>query len=369
LRLVGARALFDLHPEPAEISIVGGRIAASGGRDVDLSGCLLLPGIVDLHGDAFDRHVAPRRGMVRTPADGLPMLSSELAACGITTAYLAQFWSWEGGMRGPDFAKALAHALANWRGDVDLRMQLRVETHMIADFNAIARFVRKAGIDYVVFNDHLPHAALAREALPQRLTGAALRAKRSPEAHLRLIRTLAANAPQVPVALARLIAELPPIRLGSHDDTSATVRETYAGMGVAIAEFPLAPEAAHGAAQGGVILGAPNVVRGRSHGRGPSAIDLIGQGKCTALTSDYHYPAPLQAVQRLVAGGMALGQAWSYVSANPARLMGLSDRGKIAIGARADLVVLNADNLSLMATFAAGRPVWMHPDMATRLLR
>jgi alpha-D-ribose 1-methylphosphonate 5-triphosphate diphosphatase len=66
---------------------------------------------------------------------------------------------------------------------------------------------------------------------------------------------------------------------------------------------------------------------------------------------------------------MALGQAWSYVSANPARLMGLSDRGKIAIGARADLVVLNADNLSLMATFAAGRPVWMHPDMATRLLR
>uniref|UniRef100_UPI0029059DD0 alpha-D-ribose 1-methylphosphonate 5-triphosphate diphosphatase n=1 Tax=Roseobacter sp. HKCCA0434 TaxID=3079297 RepID=UPI0029059DD0 len=313
--------------------------------------------------DLFERHVAGRRGMVRAPAEGLPMLAAELAACGITTACLAQYWSWEGGQRGPEAAKALAAALADHAGPVDLRIQLRVETHMIADFNAIARFVRAAGIGYLVFNDHLPHKALARGKRPERLTGAALRAGRSPEAHLELIRALAANGPQVPLALARLVAELPPVVLGSHDDADARMREGYAALGAEVAEFPLfAPEA------GPVVMGAPNVLRGGSHGRGPDAAAMVRAGRCGVLASDYHYPAMLDAVRRLVAEGMALPEAWDLVSGAPARMLGLADRGHLAEGARGDVVLLDAGTLELHATFAAGQPVWLSPMMAGRLL-
>ena len=34
---------------------------ASKGRQIDLTGYQILPGIVDLHGDGFERHLAPRR--------------------------------------------------------------------------------------------------------------------------------------------------------------------------------------------------------------------------------------------------------------------------------------------------------------------
>ena len=363
LRFTRAHVLLDGTVADAPLSIDGTRIAERGSREIDLSGCILAPGIVDVHGDAFDRHLSPRRGLLPHPREGLPMLAAELAACGITTAYLAQFWSWEGGMRGPDFARALSQGLADWKGPVDLRMQLRVETHMIADFNAIARFVRAQGIDYVSFNDHLPHAALTGGVRPERITGAALRARRAPQAHWALMRQLHGNASRVPTALAQLIAELPPVALASHDD-DVERRETFAAMGVRIAEFPTALDAVGRNA----VMGAPNVVRGGSHGRGVAASEVIAQGACQALASDYHYPAPLRAVRRLVAEGTPLPAAWKLVSQGPATLLGLTDRGSLEIGRRADLVILDAGDLSHLGTFAAGVPVWLHPCLAVRMI-
>ena len=74
------------------------------GRRIDLTGYLVLPGIVDLHGDGFERHIAPRRGAMKQMNEGILAVEAELAANGITTAVLAQFYSWEGGVRGPEFA-------------------------------------------------------------------------------------------------------------------------------------------------------------------------------------------------------------------------------------------------------------------------
>ena len=80
-------------------------VGYSTGRQIDLTGYQILPGIVDLHGDGFERHLAPRRGAVKDLQGGFYALHSELASNGITTAVLAQFYSWEGGMRGPVFAR------------------------------------------------------------------------------------------------------------------------------------------------------------------------------------------------------------------------------------------------------------------------
>ena len=94
------------------LSIAEGLIVKGGtGRAIDLKGYHILPGIVDLHGDGFERHLAPRRGAVKDLQSGFYALHSELAANGITTAVLAQFYSWEGGMRSPEFARAFLEHL------------------------------------------------------------------------------------------------------------------------------------------------------------------------------------------------------------------------------------------------------------------
>lgn len=372
LTLTGAQVLTPEGLTGADIAIADGLIAdAPAGRAVDLSGLWLLPGIVDLHGDGFERHLAPRRGALRDLATGLCALEAELAANGITTAILAQFWSWEGGMRGPDFAIRMAEALAGAQPLPDLRLQLRLETHLVDDFARVEALIDRHAIPYVVFNDHLPHKALAEGKRPPRLTGQALKSGRSPEAHLALLQALQARAGEVPAALTALAAGLAArgVRLGSHDDATADSRAFYRGLGADIAEFPETREAAQAARAGGdqIILGAPNVVRGGSHAGKVSARALVGEGLCDALVSDYHYPAPLQAALAL-AGEIGLAQAWRLVSESPAQILGLGDRGRIAPGLRADLIVLDPATGRVGATFAGGRIAHLAGDVAERFL-
>ena len=110
-----------------------------------------------------------------------------------------------------------------------------------------------------------------------------------------------------------------------------------------------------------VVLGAPNVVRGGSHIGWTNAADMIARGFCTILASDYYYPAPLLAAFRLAADGVVpLEEAWCYVSERPARAAGLTDRGRIKPGSRADVVVVDASDAlrpKVAATIASGRIV------------
>ena len=373
LTLAGAQVLLPDGLCKAPLAVADGVIAdAPSGRSVDLADCTILPGIVDIHGDGFERHLAPRRGALRDLGDGLSATEAELAANGITTAILAQFWSWEGGMRGPGFARRFLDALAaHDTAGTDMRAQLRVETHMLDDHDTVAETVARHGVGYVVFNDHLPHDALARGKRPPRLTGQALKAGRSPEAHLDLMRGLHARAPQVPAALDALAARLAGlgVRLGSHDDTTARARDTWRARGAAIAEFPETADAARAARAGGdaIVLGAPNVVRGGSHtGRGVDARELAATGLCDALASDYHYPAPLRAA-RFLADDIGWPAAWALVSDGPARALGLSDRGRLLPGLRADLVVLDPDG-RVGLTMAEGRITHASGEVAARLL-
>lgn len=374
LTLRGAEVLRPGGWSDKPLGLAGGVIAEAGGRAVDLSGFRVLPGIVDLHGDGFERHVAPRRGALRETRGGLVATEAELAANGITTAWLAQFWSWEGGLRGPDFAEALFAAWREMRGRLatDLRVQLRLETHMVDDFDRVAETVARYGIGYLVFNDHLQHGRLAEGRRPKQMTGQALKSGRSPEAHFEYMLALHARGPEVPEACAALAARLTErgVALGSHDDSAAEGRAFWRGIGARIAEFPETPQAAEAARAGGdgIVMGAPNVVRGASHKGNVGALELIEAGLCDALASDYHYPAPLSAVRRIAElGVLDLAEAWRLVSEGPARLMGLRDRGAIEAGRRADLVILDGD-ARVAATLAGGQVTYMSGPVAERLI-
>ena len=371
LTLANARVLRPDGFSSAPLSLTGGLICDAPGREVDLSGYMILPGIIDLHGDGFERHVAPRRGAVTDPGEGLASLDADLAANGITTAVLAQFFSWEGGMRGPDFARTLAAALTRAQPLTDLRMQLRLEVNLLSDYPRALDLIRAAGIGYVVFNDHLPHAALAAGKRPPRLTGQALKSGRSPEAHRALLHKLHGLRDTVPAALAALADQLlaEGVTLGSHDDPSPETRARFRAMGAGIAEFPETADTAAAAHLAGdaVIMGAPNVVRGGSHDKKVAAEQIIRAGHCDALVSDYHYPAPRQAAFALADRGlMPLDAAWGLISRRPAEVMGWTDRGALDSGLRADLVIVEQATHRVAATFCAGQVTWMAGPVAAR---
>jgi len=111
-------------------------------------------------------------------------------------------------------------------------------------------------------------------------------------------------------------------------------------------------------------------VRGGSHTGWTKASDMIAKGLCSVLASDYYYPAQLLAAFRLAADGvLPLAEAWNLVSAAPAVAAGLPDRGILARGYRADIILVD-DELPLrpriVAVIAAGRLV--HLTDANRLI-
>lgn len=377
LTLQGADVLLPEGLVPgAELSLAEGAIVADrAGRAVDLSGYLVLPGIIDLHGDGFERHLAPRRGAMKQMDEGVIAAEAELAANGITTAVLAQFHSWEGGLRAPDYADQVLAAITAVRDRVvtDILPQLRFETHMLDDYAGLPQRIAAAGVGYVVFNDHLPHDRLAAGKKPPRLVGQALKAGRNPEVHWQMLQDMHARSDEVPAALDAICAELGAmgVRLGSHDDQNAAMRTEWRDRGVRISEFPETLEAAEAARAGGdhIILGSPNVVRGGSHKGNVSAVELIAMGLCDAIASDYHYPSPRRAALMLVRSGLLdLAGAWDLVSKGPAGVLGLSDRGQLAPGKRADVVILEKDSQRVAATLSGGRISYMSGDIAARFL-
>lgn len=376
LTLTGARVLRPGGFDGGALSVSGGVIAdAPAGRQVDLTGCLVLPGLIDVHGDGFERHMAPRRGALREAENGVIATAAELAVNGITTGVMAQFFSWEGGLRSPEFAASVFGAVGAVRDSlpVDLQLQLRLETHMMDDFPQVLDMVAAHDISYVVLNDHLPHKRLSEGRKPPRLTGQALKSGRSPEKLLALMQGLHARSSEVPEAVAALCQRLTArgVRLGSHDDHTAEVRADWRAMGVHVSEFPETFEAASAARQGGdaVVLGAPNVVRGASHAGNASATELVREGLCDALASDYHYPAMRQAVWRLVEQDiLTLQDAWALVSSGPARVLGLTDRGVLEQGKRADLLVLDADTRRVGAVISGGHVAYLTGRIAARFL-
>lgn len=375
VRLTGATILREQEMQDRSIVIEDGRISKGPFPAVDLSGYYVLPGIIDLHGDAFERHIAPRPLAQFPLVTGLQNTDREAAANGVTTAWLAQSWSWEGGIRSPDYAEKLLDAVAAYRPQslTDLRVQLRYETHMVDTGERLLAAVRKHKLDYVVFNNHLDQAEEITLARPAELMEWAHRAGKSPQEYLQLVKDTLAQAPQVPRHLCRLAESFDAmgVQYGSHDDPDAETRESYAMIGARICEFPTArgPAAAARAMSDPVLMGAPNVVRGGSQSGNVPATQLIRDRLVTALVSDYFYPSLARAAFALVEEGvLTLPRAWALISANPAQIMRLTDRGVIDYGKRADLVVVNKATHAVEATIAGGRLSFLSGEAARRFI-
>jgi alpha-D-ribose 1-methylphosphonate 5-triphosphate diphosphatase len=86
----------------------------------------------------------------------------------------------------------------------------------------------------------------------------------------------------------------------SHDDSQIETRDFYRACGAGITEFPMNRRVARAARDAGdaIVFGAPNAARGGSHLASNAAADMIREGLCDILASDYYYPAMLLGLAR-----------------------------------------------------------------------
>ncbi len=364
LRVTGGSVLLasgglqqaDLGLKDGLVDQVGG---GAGGKRFDAAGLLVLPGIVDLHGDAFERQLQPRPG-VDFPADlALRDTESQLLANGITTAFHGVTLSWEPGLRSRNAWRTLLDALAGGSWTCDMRVHLRWEAYNLDALETALDDIAAGRVHLLAFNDHTP--AILKK-LKDPLEGARYsgRAGMGMEAFRTMADAVASRAGAVPDALDRIAAaaRAAGLPMASHDDDSIAARDAFRARGARICEFPMAEAVGRAAVAAGdfVAMGCPNVVRGRSHLGWASAATMAEAGICSVLTSDYYYPAMMRAAFILIERGVLdLSRAWALISANPARAGGLTDRGLIEPGKRADIVVVDPVNQRAVATIVAGR--------------
>jgi alpha-D-ribose 1-methylphosphonate 5-triphosphate diphosphatase len=372
IRIDGGRALIDGAFVETTVHIAAdGTIGALGSdapvrRQIDASGLLVLPGIVDIHGDAFERQMMPRPG-VDFPVDiALFDTDRQVVANGITTVFYGVTWSWEPGLRGAENTRAILSGMGRLRTQLaaDTCFHLRHETFNLDAEPEIAQWLAERRIGLLAFNDHMTSIVDAPDR-QKKLQPMVQRSGLSEQEFDRLVESTKRRGNDVPGSIERLarIAVESGVPLLSHDDTSPEQRTWYRSLGCRVAEFPVNAETSRAAAAAGddIVLGAPNVVRGGSHTGWTKAADMIAGGCCTILASDYYYPAPLLAAFRLHCDRvLPLEQAWDLVARRPADAVGMSDRGRIAPGRRADVILVDPRHVvrpRVVATVVAGRIV------------
>ena len=372
LRIDGGRVLIGsgLEETTIHVACAGGTIAAVGSdapatRHIDARGLLVLPGIVDLHGDAFERQMMPRPGVDFALDIALFDSDRQALANGITTVFHGVTWSWEPGLRAAGNARAMLIAIERLRPRLgaDTRFHLRHESYNLEAEPEIRQWLAERRIDLMAFNDHLPIAE-ADGPRAKKLNPMVERSGLTREEFLDLVARVRQRADEVPASVTRIAkaAVANGVPLLSHDDTSPEQRGWFRSLGSRLAEFPTTLATAQAAAAHGddIVLGAPNVVRGGSHTGWTNASDMVARGLCSILASDYYYPAPLIAAFRLAADQIVpLPRAWALVSATAAAAARLPDRGAIAPGRRADLILVDAQDVRprVVATIVAGRVV------------
>jgi len=327
---------------------------------IDLEGDFLIPGLVETHTDNLEKHLIPRPDVLwPSPMAALMAHDAEISCAGITTVLDGVFLGFNHTMRRELVHSSIdairkAHERALCRCDHMIHLRCEVPEAALMDY--FEPYVGDPLLKLVSLNDHTPGQRQWRE-LESYKAYYKLKDK-SEEAITRFINGHREQQMKHAAGNRRRVAEICRtlgITLASHDDTREDVHQAV-DEGVVISEFPTTREAAQTARARGlrIVAGAPNLVRGGSHSGNVSARGLAASGLLDSLSSDYVPSSLLQAAFCLYHNlDYKLPDAIAKVSANPADMIGLHDRGEIMPGKRADLV-----RVSIMENLPIVRAVW-----------
>jgi len=369
--LVLPREVLKSTPLLVEDGLIGriGGVSSSGVKKrIQADGCLILPGIIDLHSDALEKDLEPRPNTF-FPVDLVVLeMDKKLAACGISTIFHSvSFAEGEIGIRSNVIADQIIREIDR------LRHRLRVRTRIHARYELsdeealpyLYRLIDEGKIQLLSLMNHYPGQGQFQNFKAYEKYYRAVYQK-SPEEIKTMLERKTFAARKLRERAASVIEWTRPHRLplASHDDDSKDKILWLKGLGVTISDFPVNLEAAVTASDIGihVCLGAPNALRGRSQGNNLSAREAIRQKACHILCSDYAPMTMLHAVFTLThLGLLSLPESVRSVTLNPARAVGIDQwTGSLEEGKAADFLIVDPSKgrPQILKTFVGGREVF-----------
>ena len=345
----------------------GGAVPAGA---IDCEGDLVMPGLIELHTDNLERHIQPRPRVDWPHASAIIAHDAELSSVGITTVFdalrVGSVPSRKKANYG-EYARHLADEILDLRAKGALRishfLHLRAEVCSETLIDELSKFGPDDRVGIVSLMDHTPCQRQFRDLTQLRayVCGKHGLSEAEFEDHvadqLELSARLGAAHEAAAVAETRRFGAV----LASHDDTTAEQVAVSAAHGAHFAEFPTTIEAAQACHAHGikVMMGAPNLIRGGSHSGNIAAHRLAEADLLDIVSSDYVPSA-------LLSAALLLGDLWGDVARGirtvtiaPADAVDLSDRGRLTLGARGDMIRVAriAGAAALRGTWVQGRRV------------
>ncbi|MEO0547629.1 MAG: alpha-D-ribose 1-methylphosphonate 5-triphosphate diphosphatase [Pseudomonadota bacterium] len=333
------------------------------GEDVD--GDYVIAGLVELHTDHLENHYSPRPGVRWNTMSAIQAHDAQIASSGITTVFdcLRMGTDEDGGWQ-PGEMLELAGALTQAQGEgrlrVDHLLHLRCEVSspdVLEDFDG---FMSVPNVRLASLMDHAPGQRQFQTMDQYTLYYKTKRGLTDAQFEVFVANRKAQSAKYSDThrkAIAATCREKG-IAIASHDDATLDHVDEAIRDGVALAEFPTSIEAAKASHGNGmsVLMGAPNMVRGKSHSGNIAAIDLARMGLLDVLSSDY---VPLSLIHAPFAlcdreDTISLPQAMAMVTSTPAKTVGLDDRGRLDEGKRADVIRVSRSQTNVPVV----RSVW-----------
>ena len=316
---------------------------------IDCAGEYLAPGLIELHTDNLERHIQPRAGVSWPLEEAILAHDAELAGTGITTVFDAvrvgsiEHETTHGFSR---YARKLANNVlairAASRFKISHQLHLRAEICSETLVDEMDEFTSQDHVGIVSLMDHTPGQRQFTDIVKfkEYICGKYGLSEEEFDKHKALRFELRAELGAKNEAAAVAAARRYGATLASHDDATALQVAISHRHGVTLAEFPTTKVAAEACEQSGisVIMGAPNLVQGRSHSGNVSAQELAEAHLLDILSSDYVPASLLFAALRLGRIWDNIPKALLTVTANPAAAVGLKDRGSLEIAKRADLI-------------------------------
>lgn len=319
---------------------------------IDVQGDYLLPGLIELHTDNLEKHFSPRPKVTWPGQPAVIAHDAQLVAAGITTVFDAvALGDVNENSQRIENLHLMLDAIAQAQEKNLLRaehlLHLRCEVCHPEAVNFLKPLIDKPLVRLVSVMDHSPGQRQFTNMDKYRIYYQGKYHLNNNELE-NFIEKQKANSVKYSDQYRREVVDMCQQRhipVASHDDATVEHVEESLAYNMSIAEFPTTAVAAKLSHEKGmsVMMGAPNVVRGGSHSGNIAAHELAEKGVLDILSSDYCPASILHAAFKLsqLENDYTLCDAMNTVTLNPAKSVGLDDRGELAIGKRADVVQLN----------------------------
>jgi alpha-D-ribose 1-methylphosphonate 5-triphosphate diphosphatase len=331
---------------------------------VDLGDKKVVAGIVDLHSDAIEKEIEPRHGATFPVELAVAELDKKLSMAGVTTMFHAI-----GFEENPKKKRSLylaQHQIeeiykANEKHlGVDNFIHARFELSATDAVEPIKELIDLGMIKLLSLMDHSPGQGQFKTLEKFKTYYSNYYGLNDDEVQDVVNKKLNKDEDKINDLINH--AKKHNLTLLSHDDDCIQKLQGLLDIGVKISEFPLDLEVAKFAVAKGIAtgMGAPNIVRGGSQSGNIAAIELVREGVCKYLCSDYHPTSMLQAVYKMFEdANLPLEKGFSMVTSTPAAYANLDDRGVIAEGKRADIIVIDDSNIpKVVLTIKDGESIY-----------